>query len=184
MSAPTTSLPERAQDVELVVLLTEDGTPCGTAPKAQVHHRSTPLHLAFSCWVLDGAGRTLLTRRADVKRTWPGAWTNSFCGHPGPGEEPAAAVHRRAADELGTLVGDVAPALPTFRYRAVMPDGTVENEVCPVFTATLRGGLAPDPSEVGATRWVSFADLRDEVAADPSPFSPWMLMQLRELPHG
>ena len=75
------------QSVELVVLLTEDGTPCGTAAKHKVHHTDTPLHLAFSCWVVDGQGRTLLTRRAAVKRTWPGAWTNTFCGHPGPGEQ-------------------------------------------------------------------------------------------------
>ncbi|GAB3265569.1 isopentenyl-diphosphate Delta-isomerase [Kineococcus gypseus] len=167
---------------ELVVLLTEDGVPCGTAPKSQVHHTATPLHLAFSCWVLDGTGRTLLTRRADTKRTWPGVWTNSFCGHPGPGEEPVEAVHRRAGDELGTAVGAVAPVLPTFRYRARMADGTVENEVCPVFTATLSAELAPNPDEVGAWRWVHLDELRAEVAADPSPFSPWMLLQLEQLP--
>ncbi|MGI4895206.1 MAG: isopentenyl-diphosphate Delta-isomerase [Janthinobacterium lividum] len=182
MSATSTPLVESGSDVELVVLLTEDGMPCGTAPKADVHHTSTPLHLAFSCWIVDESGRTLLTRRADVKRTWPGAWTNSFCGHPGPGEEPVDAVHRRATDELGTTVVDVSTALPTFRYRAVMPDGTVENEVCPVFTARLGGPLAPDPSEVGATRWVDLQDLRAEVARDPSPFSPWMLLQLAQLP--
>ncbi|GAA0300343.1 isopentenyl-diphosphate Delta-isomerase [Kineococcus aurantiacus] len=167
--------------VELVVLLTDDGTPCGTAPKADVHHTSTPLHLAFSCWVFDDAGRTLLTRRAAVKRTWPGVWTNSFCGHPGPGEEPAEAVARRAVQELGTPVTAVEPQLPMFRYRAVMHDGTVENEICPVFSARLDGELDPDPSEVDGSRWVSLEQLRAEVAADPTPFSPWMLLQLREL---
>lgn len=166
--------------VELVVLLTEDGTPCGTAPKADVHHTSTPLHLAFSCWIVDGAGRTLLTRRAAVKRTWPGVWTNSFCGHPGPGEEPADAVARRSVQELGAPVTDVQPLLPTFRYRAVMADGTVENEICPVFTARLAGDLALDPSEVDDYRWVDLAQLRAEVAAEPGPFSPWMRLQLQE----
>ncbi|WP_432488297.1 isopentenyl-diphosphate Delta-isomerase [Kineococcus sp. SYSU DK018] len=181
MTAPSCA-PATAASTELVVLLTEDGVPCGTAPKAQVHHSATPLHLAFSCWVLDDSGRTLLTRRAEVKRTWPGVWTNSFCGHPGPGEEPVAAVHRRAADELGTLVTAVAPVLPRFRYRAEMADGTVENEVCPVFTASLAADLAPDPAEVGDWRWVHLDDLRAEVEQDASPFSPWMLLQLAELP--
>ncbi|WP_369070269.1 isopentenyl-diphosphate Delta-isomerase [Kineococcus terrestris] len=169
---------------ELVVLLAEDGTPCGTAPKAEVHHADTPLHLAFSCWVLDGAGRTLLTRRADAKKTWPGVWTNSFCGHPGPGESPAEAVLRRAGDELGADVTAVAAALPDFRYRAVMADGTVENEVCPVFTASLAdpgAPLAPSPLEVGDWRWVDVAELRAQVARDPRPFSPWMLLQLPQL---
>ncbi|MCI2238707.1 isopentenyl-diphosphate Delta-isomerase [Paenibacillus sp. TRM 82003] len=180
MTAPTTCA--TAGSTELVVLLSEDGVPCGTAPKASVHHSATPLHLAFSCWVVDGAGRTLLTRRAEVKRTWPGVWTNSFCGHPGPGEEPADAVHRRAADELGTSVAGVEPVLPRFRYRAEMADGTVENEVCPVFTAHLAADLAPDPAEVGDWRWVDLDELRAEVQRDPSPFSPWMLLQLAQLP--
>jgi len=170
-------------DVELVVLLTDDGTPCGTAPKADVHHTSTPLHLAFSCWIVDDTGRTLLTRRARSKRTWPGVWTNSFCGHPGPGEEPADAVARRVVQELGAHVSDVEPLLPNFRYRAVMADGTVENEVCPVFSARLVGELDPDPSEVEEFRWVSMAELRDLVATDPEPFSPWMRWQLEQFDH-
>jgi isopentenyl-diphosphate delta-isomerase len=177
--APTTT---NDATTELVVLLTEDGTPCGTAPKSEVHHTATPLHLAFSCWVLDDGGRTLLTRRAASKRTWPGVWTNSFCGHPGPGEEPADAVVRRVVQELGTTVVDVAPVLPHFRYRAVMADGTVENEVCPVFTARLAGDLDPSPEEVDDVRWLHLDELRTEVAADPSPFSPWMVWQLEQFP--
>ena len=49
-----------------VVLLDEFGRPCGTAPKNSVHHTQTPLHLAFSCYVVDRVGRVLLTRRASV----------------------------------------------------------------------------------------------------------------------
>ena len=36
-----------AGDEELVVLLDDDGGPIGTAPKSEVHHRNTPLHLAL-----------------------------------------------------------------------------------------------------------------------------------------
>jgi isopentenyl-diphosphate delta-isomerase len=171
----------RAPDVEYVVLLAEDGQPCGTAPKAQVHHRNTPLHLAFSCWILDEQGRTLLTRRAASKQTWPGVWTNSFCGHPAPGESLVDAVHRRAAHELGVTVGTPAPALPHFRYRAVMADGIVENEVCPVFTAALLTEPEPNPTEVDAMRWVDLAKLADTVERDPTPYSPWMCEQLAAL---
>jgi isopentenyl-diphosphate Delta-isomerase len=168
-------------DVELVVLLDDDGRPCGSAPKAEVHHAHTPLHLAFSCWVLDDHGGTLLTRRAMVKRTWPGAWTNSFCGHPAPGETSEHAVHRRARDELGVAIGEPRAVLPDFRYRAVMPDGTVENEICPVYVATLLGEPVPNPAEVGDLRWVPLADLPAAVAADRSTYSPRQREQLSAL---
>ena len=54
-----------------VTLLAEDGTAIGTLPKSEVHTHDTPLHLAFSCYVLDREGRLLLTRRALSKKTWP-----------------------------------------------------------------------------------------------------------------
>jgi len=172
---------EIGSDRELVVLLTEDGVPCGTAPKSEVHHRETPLHLAFSCWVLDESGRTLLTRRALGKRTWPGVWTNTFCGHPGPGEDIADAVVRRARDELGCSLDDVRLLLPDFRYRAVMDDGTVENEICPVYTARLATEPAPNPAEIDGMSWTPLAELTGLVAADPRGLSPWAQEQLPRL---
>src|SRR3954454_10975612 len=93
-----------ADPADLVVLLDDDGRPSGTAPRATVQGASTPLHLAFSCYLFDREGRLLLTRRAVTKRTWGGVWTNSFCGHPRPGEPMTDAVHRYAAHELGARI--------------------------------------------------------------------------------
>jgi isopentenyl-diphosphate Delta-isomerase len=167
--------------VEMVVLLDEDGRPCGSAPKASVHHDATPLHLAFSCWLVDERGRTLLTQRAAGKRTWPAAWTNSFCGHPAPAEPIPQAVHRRARDELGTRISEPVVELPDFRYRAVMDDGTVENEVCPVYVARLLSPPRPNPSEVRDLRWVTVGELETLIAGDPAAYSPWMAEQLEAL---
>src|SRR5262245_7381963 len=115
-----------------VVLLDDEGRPAGTAPKASIHGLDTPLHLAFSCHVFNRQGQVLLTRRALGKATWPGVWTNSFCGHPRPAEPVLDAVRRRADFELGIRVEITELALPLFRYRAIDAKGTVENEVCPV----------------------------------------------------
>lgn len=167
---------------ELVVLLDEDGTPVGTADKATVHTAETPLHLAFSCHVYDTSGRVLVTRRALAKSTWPGVWTNSFCGHPGPSESLEDALARRARFELGIEVASVSPVLPSFQYRAVDASGIVENEVCPVFSAVTTDVPAPNPSEVAEWAWLSPDALRTSVAAAPFAFSPWLVWQLEQWP--
>lgn len=164
-----------------MVLLDAEHRPSGTARRTEVHTTSTPLHLAFSCYLLDDDGRVLLTRRATSKQTFAGVWTNSFCGHPRPGEPMADAVHRYAVRELGTTLRDLHCVLPTFRYRAVDASGIVENELCPVFVATCDGPLEPNPDEVDALRWVSEDELRGAVAAAPWALSPWMVEQVAEL---
>lgn len=114
--------------MEMVVLVDHAGDPVGVQSKAEVHSRSTPRHLAFSCHVVDGHGRLLVTRRALEKRTWPGVWTNSLCGHPGPGESLNDAVRRRAEFELGLHVENITCALPDFGYVARDASGIEENE--------------------------------------------------------
>jgi isopentenyl-diphosphate delta-isomerase len=167
---------------ELVVLLDDAGRPVGTTEKATVHTATTPLHLAFSCHVVDERGRVLVTRRALSKKTWPGVWTNSYCGHPAPGETPAEAVRRRASQELGIEVSDVEVILPDFRYIATDASGVVENEICPVFTARVVGVPDPSPDEVAEWAWVEPSELRRAVAAAPFAFSPWLGWQLEAWP--
>lgn len=166
---------------ELVVLVDDDGAPIGQADKATVHTVATPLHLAFSCHVLDDGGRLLVTRRALGKRTWPGVWTNSFCGHPGPGEQMEAAVARRATAELGLTLTDLVVQLPDFRYVATDAAGTVENEICPVYVARAVDEVLADPDEVMEYRWVDRDRLVAAVEATPWAFSPWLTLQLPAL---
>lgn len=164
-----------------VVLLDDDGRAVGAAPRTSVHDTDTPLHLAFSCYLVDAAGRVLLTRRALSKRTWPGVWTNSFCGHPRPGESIGAALERHAAHELGVAVDSATCVLPDFRYRAVDASGVVENELCPVYVATTGVAPAPDPEEVMELRWVEPEVLGRVVSVAPWALSPWMVDQVHRL---
>lgn len=174
--------PQEPPVEEYVVLCSPRGDVAGTAPKAAVHHRDTPLHLAFSCYVFDPLGRTLVTRRARDKSVFPGVRTNSCCGHPAPGEGVASAVRRRLHQELGVRATDVDLVLPTFRYRATAPDGTVENELCPVFRViTTATRVTPDPAEVDDTWWVPWAEFCDSVLDGADPLSPWAAEQVRQL---
>ena len=167
--------------VERVVLLDEDGNAVGEADKSAVHHAETPLHLAFSCYVLDRGGRLLVTRRALSKATFPGVWTNSCCGHPAPGEDVEQAVVRRVRQELGLSLRDVRLVLPRFRYRAAMDSGVIENEMCPVYVARSADDVRADPDEVEEHRWEPWPEFRESVLAGHD-VSSWCREQVAELP--
>ena len=144
-----------------------------------MHTAHTPLHLAFSSYAFDLSGtRVLVTRRALGKRTWPGVWTNTCCGHPAPGEEPAGAMTRRIGQELGLTPTAVELALPDFAYTATMADGIQENEFCPVFRVVVDADPVPDPAEVAEWRWVDWADLVAAARHAPWLISPWAALQI------
>ena len=166
-------------DTELVVLLYPDGKMAGSLGKSLVHHRETPLHLAFSCYVFDTDNRLLMSQRALSKLTFPGLWTNSVCGHPLLGETVEAAAARRCKDELGLVLTDLRLILPTFAYRAEM-NGLVENEMCPVLMAVVAPGapISPDPTEVEDSKWLPWAEVVRDAKSGTSAFSPWCLMQI------
>jgi isopentenyl-diphosphate delta-isomerase len=175
----------RPHPEDLVVLLDDTDTPCGTADRLSVHGPHTPLHLAFSLHLLDPQGRTLLTRRALTKKTWPGVWTNTCCGHPRPGEGIGAAVVRRTREELGVDLppADLRVVVPHFRYRALDASGIVEHEVCPVHVAPVDSSLRPepDPAEVAEYAWVAWPDLYEAARRTPFAFSPWLVLQLEAI---
>lgn len=174
-------VPTHPQMSEEVVLLDESAKPIGRADKYLIHNQSTPLHLAFSCYLFNDAGELLVTRRALSKLTWPGVWTNSFCGHPMPEEKPESAIERRAQQELGAKVHDIQLVLPDFRYQATDASGVVENEVCPVYTARISGTLTPNPEEVAQWSWSNVEMLSTALQMAPFAFSPWMVLQMPAL---
>jgi isopentenyl-diphosphate delta-isomerase len=167
---------------ECVVLCAPDGSAAGTAPKSTVHHSDTPLHLAFSCYVFDPAGRVLVTRRAYGKQTFPGVRTNTCCGHPAPGERMRIAVLRRLWHELGIVPSALELILPAFRYRATAADGTVENELCPVYRGVITSDVqvTVHPPEVHEAWWVPWAEFAAQ-ADGSDPLSSWCVQQVDEL---
>jgi isopentenyl-diphosphate delta-isomerase len=91
-------------------------------------------------------------------------------------------VLRRLADELGLPeVREVDLILPEFRYRAEMPNGVVENEMCPVFRGVVVGTPTPNPDEVDSTEWVPWAEFVESVLSGDRDISPWCRLQVEEL---
>lgn len=177
---PPAALHSASQDV--VVLLNDNNEATGTYPRADVHTTETPRHLAFSCYLLDDNGDLLVTRRALAKKTWPGVWTNSFCGHPRPGESFEDAITRYAEHELGiTDIHSISVALPDFAYRAVDASGIVENEFCPVFFARTSQQPQPNPDEVAEHAWTPLAVFVNTASVAPYLISPWAVEQTAAL---
>ncbi|EDU4939945.1 isopentenyl-diphosphate Delta-isomerase [Salmonella enterica subsp. arizonae] len=162
---------------EHVVLLDEQDKPSGTLEKYAAHTLNTPLHLAFSCWLFNEDGQLLVTRRSLSKKAWPGVWTNSVCGHPQQGEAIEEAIIRRCRFELGVEITNLTPIYPHFSYRAIDPNGIVENEVCPVFAARATSVLQVNNEEVMDCQWSVLEDVLRGISATPWAFSPWMVMQ-------
>src|SRR5690606_594479 len=116
-------------------------------------------------------GELLITQRADSKKVWPSVWTNSVCGHPGPGEDMLDAIKRRLNYELGMTAKDFEIVLPTYRYRTPPYRGIVENEFCPVFFARASSMPIPNPEEVSSVRWMSWDSFLAATNSDSNDYS-------------
>lgn len=165
---------------ELVVLVDDTNKQIGTMEKYSAHNGHTPLHRAFSVYIFNKSGKFLLTQRALSKKVFPGVLTNSCCGHPGPGEATEDAVRRRLRFELGLEPKNLTLVLPDFRYRAQM-NGIVENEICPVYLATVSKDPKPNPDEVERYEWIEWKEFLKKLQKTPEKYSPWCIKQVEEL---
>jgi isopentenyl-diphosphate Delta-isomerase len=169
--------------MEYIVFVDDNGQPTGeTGAKLASHTNATKLHLAFSCYIFNENGEVLVTQRADSKKVWPSVWTNSVCGHPGPGESLEKAITRRAAYELGLTVSGIEAKLPRYRYRTPPYNGIIENEFCPVFFAITHAEPNPNPEEVSAYQWLAWDEFVAKAQADTGDvWSWWCKDQLTQL---
>jgi isopentenyl-diphosphate delta-isomerase type 1 len=157
---------------ELVVLVDDNNNQIGTAPKATVHTNDTPLHRGFSVFLFNKKGQFLLTRRAYTKKTFPGVLTNSFCGHPAPGETVEDAARRRVFDELGIKHITITKTIP-YRYKVADQNGIVENEICPPMIAYTDEEPVMNPDEVAEYTWIDWKTFLQEIKKHPQKYSLW-----------
>lgn len=157
---------------ERVILVNDDDTERGTEEKIAAHENGGTLHRAFSVFIFDDQGRTMLQRRAKGKYHFGGLWTNTACGHPRPGETAPEAGRRRLAEEMG-LDAELTPA-GTFTYNAHDPaSGLTEHELDHVLIARSSQEPTLNPAEAEDWRWVTLDELERELEASPEAFTPW-----------
>jgi len=165
---------------ERIVFVDDGNCAIGTGDKLPSHNEDTKLHRAFSVFLFNPNGDLLMQQRALSKKTWPGVWSNSCCGHPKLHEGTESAAKRRLKHELGLRGIDLTLILPEFRYRAEK-DGIVENELCPVFLGFTESEPSPNPDEVEAVKWVNWDEFVHSLDDPDTNISPWAVKEAREL---
>ncbi len=164
---------------ELLVLVDAADNETGHLTKAECHDGDGVLHRAFSVFLFNGRGETLLQQRGADKRLWPLYWSNSCCSHPRQGESIEIATMRRLQDELN--VSASLEFVYKFSYQASFGEAGSENEMCSVFLGRLDGEPQANATEIEEMRFVSADTLSDELAANPNMFTPWFKLEWQRL---
>lgn len=165
---------------DMIVMVDENDRPLSTERKLPAHNKDTKRHRAFSVFLFNEKGELLLQQRALTKKTWPGVWSNSCCGHVMLHETIEDAAKRRLKYELRISNVKLDIMLPDFRYRAEK-DGVVENEICPVLVGFCSQEPRPNPQEVHSTKWVDWTRFVDDVNDPANGFSPWAVEEVQLL---
>jgi len=164
---------------EQLIVVDREDREIGPAGKLEVHVDGR-LHRAFSILVFNTRGELLLQRRADAKYHFANRWSNTCCGHPRPGETTVAGAGRRLKEEFGFRVP--LTERNELIYRAEdQASGLIEHEYLHIYHGHFTDDPQPDPSEVGAWRWMSVAAIRRALRMHPEWFTPWFAILVDRL---
>ena len=105
---------------ELVILVNSNDEKIGLMPKMEAHEKAV-LHRAFSVFIMNGKGQTMLQQRAAEKYHSPLLWTNACCSHQRNGESNIQAGKRRLNEEMGFETE--LKELFSFIYKAPFDNG-------------------------------------------------------------
>ncbi len=155
---------------EEVILVTPDDQVIGTMPKMEAHEKAV-LHRAFSVFVLNERGETLLQQRAAHKYHSPLLWTNTCCSHQRLGESNVEAGKRRLREEMG-FETDLRE-LFSFIYKAPFDNGLTEHELDHVLLGYYSGSPEINPEEVAAWKWMGLDEIREDLEASPEKYTAW-----------
>lgn len=155
---------------ERVILVNENDEPLGTMEKMEAHEKAL-LHRAFSVFVFNDKGETMLQQRALHKYHSPGLWTNTCCSHQREGETNIEAGTRRLQEEMGFVTP--LKEVFSFIYKAPFDNGLTEHELDHVMTGFYSDDPVINPEEVADWKWMSLDAIREDMDKHPEHYTAW-----------
>jgi len=162
--------------METLILVDAEDNTTGYEEKEICHSIPTKLHRAFSIFVVNSKGEMLIHKRSNLKKTWPGLWTNACCSHPRKDELIESATRRRLLEELGFACS--LNYLFSFQYQIDYSDKYGENEIDYVFLGYYDGPIHPDKKEIEQWRFVKVDDLMEDIQKHTEDYTPWFKIAL------
>ncbi|GGD43896.1 isopentenyl-diphosphate Delta-isomerase [Muriicola marianensis] len=155
---------------EKVILVNERDEQVGTMPKMEAHEKAV-LHRAFSVFIMNSKGETMLQQRAAHKYHSPLLWTNTCCSHQRVGESNIEAGKRRLQEEMGFETD--LKELFSFIYKAPFDNGLTEHELDHVMIGQYEGDPRINREEVASWKWMNPEDIKADMEKSPETYTAW-----------
>ena len=155
---------------ENVVLVNENDEQIGLMPKMEAHEKAV-LHRAFSVFVMNDEGETMLQQRAAHKYHSPLLWTNTCCSHQREGETNVSAGKRRLQEEMGFVTE--LKELFSFVYKAPFENGLTEHELDHVMIGNYTEVPNINTDEVADWKWMKPENIKLDIQENPDSYTVW-----------
>ncbi len=155
---------------EKVILVNQNDEPIGLMPKMEAHEKAV-LHRAFSVFIMNSKGETMLQQRAKDKYHSPLLWTNTCCSHQRDGETNIQAGKRRLMEEMGFEVE--LEELFSFIYKAPFDNGLTEHELDHVMMGYYDKEPLINIEEVQDWKWMTPKAIKNDINKAPDNYTEW-----------
>lgn len=153
-----------------VILVDENDEQIGLMPKMEAHEKAV-LHRAFSIFIMNDKGETMLQQRAEDKYHSPLLWTNTCCSHQREGESNIDAGKRRLREEMGFVTE--LEELFSFIYKAPFDNGLTEHELDHVMIGHYNEEPVINSEEVADWRWMKPEVVKEDIIENPNNYTAW-----------
>ncbi|MCL4124789.1 UNVERIFIED_CONTAM: hypothetical protein GTU68_021877 [Idotea baltica] len=139
-------------------------------PKMEAHEKAV-LHRAFSVFIMNKNGETMLQQRAADKYHSPLLWTNTCCSHQRLGETNIEAGKRRLQEEMGFNTD--LKELFSFIYKAPFDNGLTEHELDHVMIGYFEEEPVINTEEVASWQWMKPKAIKKDIESEPDKYTAW-----------